>query len=376
MRIVQLDPLSFTPPYDHHLSSALGALDHDVHLLASRFLFGPVPEADTYTRDEVFLPISGRVLGKMPRSPLRLPLKAFEYPVGQWRVGRILDRVRPDVVHFQWIPWPKVDVRWLRRLQRRVPLVLTAHDVIPRRSEHQLELWKQIFATMDHVIVHSTRAVEQLVDFGVAEEKLSAIPHPLFARTAAEPPTPPSGQTMLFFGLLRTYKGLDLLIEALPAILRELPQARLIVAGDPLDPVDALQARATELGVADAIDWRLGFVPDDAIDPLMAQASAVVLPYRKIDSSGVLATALGHGRPAIVTDVGSLGDIVGGYGAGEVVPPLAVDDLAQACVRLLGNPEQLHSAYEGTLRAASALTWETSARRHLEVYARLTGLNV
>ena len=139
------------------------------------------------------------------------------------------------------------------------------------------------------------------------------IQHPVFE--SGLEPTPPSGRTILFFGLIREYKGLDVLLRA----LAEVPDARLVVAGDPLDPVEPLQRLAAGLGLADRVEWRLGFLPDEQIPPLMAEATLVALPYRKIDSSGVLATALGHGRPAVVTDVGGLPDAIRDFGAGRVV---------------------------------------------------------
>src|SRR5262249_3417910 len=153
--------------------------------------------------------------------------------------------------------------------------------------------------------------------------------------------------TLLFFGLLRTYKGIDVLVRALP----EIPGARLVVAGDPLDPVEPLQELARGLGVDSRIEWRLGFLPDDEVAALMRDATVVVLPYRWTDASGVLATAIGHGRPAVVTDVGSLGETVRDFGAGEVVPPGDERALAEACRRLLGDPERLQAAFEG-VRAA------------------------
>src|SRR5262249_58651836 len=97
-------------------------------------------------------------------------------------------------------------------------------------------------------------------------------------------------------------------------------------------------------------------LPDDAVPGLMDEASAVVLPYRKIESSGVLATALGHGRPAVVADVGSLGDTVRRFEAGEVVPSEDPAALAAACARLL-EPGALQRAFQGTEQARMALTW-------------------
>ena len=99
----------------------------------------------------------------------------------------------------------------------------------------------------------------------------------------------------------------------------------------------------------------------------MTRAAAVVLPYRRLDSSGVLATAIGYRRPVVVTDVGSLGEIVREFGAGEVVP---VDDaraLAEACARLL-EPKKLAEAAKGAERAAKELTWERSAEAHDRLY--------
>jgi len=91
------------------------------------------------------------------------------------------------------------------------------------------------------------------------------------------------------------------------------------------------------------------------------------LPYRKIDSSGVLATALGHGRPAVVTDVGGLPDAIRDFGAGRVVPP---DDSQAFAVALRGllEEDELAKAYEGAQRARRALSWDAAAAQHEAVY--------
>ena len=117
-----------------------------------------------------------------------------------------------------------------------------------------------------------------------------------------------------------------------------MPDVRLVVAGDQIEPAEPYQELARELGVADRIDWRLRFVTEDEIADVMEEAAVVVLPYREIESSGVLATALGHGRPVVVTDVGSLGDTVREFDAGAVVPPEDPAALADACVAQLRDP--------------------------------------
>ena len=356
MRIALVDPLAYTPPYDHHLAAALARLGHDVTLLTSAFLHGDAPEPEGYRREELFLPLSTRVLRSRPRSRARLALKGIEYVPSAWRLLRRIRELDPDVVHLQWLPRPELDVRWLGRVER--PTVLTAHDVVPRR-ERALPAWREALGLVDRVIVHSQRAVEELREFNPA-----LIRHPVFEGAHLGPP---QGKTLLFFGLIREYKGLDVLLRALPHI----PDARLIVAGDPLDPVEPLQ----RLAVADRVEWRLRFIGEPEVAELMEQAAVVVLPYRKLDSSGVLATAIGYLRPVVVSDVGSLGEIVREFGAGLVVPPGDETALATACSSLLGDENALAQAYEGAAKAAASLTWDASAQEHERVYEETRSTN-
>lgn len=358
MRIALVDPLSYTPPYDHSLAAALARRGHEVTLLAGPFLHGRVPTPEGYSREEVFLPVSGRLFRPMPRSRLRLLLKGVEYLPSAGRLVARLRGLEPDVVHLQWLPRPELDRRWVRRLP--APSVLTAHDVLPRRQRARA-VWPEVLRLFDRVVVHSDRAVRQLADLSVEARR---IPHPVFPALRELPP--PQGRTLLFFGLIRDYKGLDVLVRALP----EIPDARLVVAGDPVDPVEPVLSLAHQLGLEERIEWRLGFLPDAEVTELLGTAAVVVLPYRQLDSSGVLATAIGYGRPVVVTDVGALGEQVREFGAGEVVPPDDPAALAEACKRVLADPG---AAAAGARAAAAALTWDAAAEAHERLYEELSG---
>jgi glycosyltransferase involved in cell wall biosynthesis len=352
VRVALVDPLAYTPPYDHHLAAALARRGHDVTLLTSEFLHGDAPQSEGYRREEIFLPLSTKLLRGRPRARARLALKGLEYVPSAWRLLRRIEQLEPDVVHLQWLPRPELDLRWVRRLGR--PTALTAHDVVPRREE-ALPAWRKALGLVDRVIVHSQRAAEQLSEFHP-----DVIRHPVFE---GKPLGPPRGKTLLFFGLIRDYKGLDVLLRALPRI----PDAKLIVAGDPLDPVQPLEN--------DRVEWRLRYIGEPEVAELMEQAAVVVLPYRKLDSSGVLATAIGYRRPAVVSDVGSLGEIVREFGAGLVVPPGDEAALAAACSSLLGDERALQQAYEGAAKAAASLTWDAAAQEHERVYGEIRGTN-
>ncbi len=371
MRVALIDAGAYTPPYDHRLAAALAARGHEVTLLTAPFRFGEAPEPVGYLRQELFFPLSSSLFSRAPRSRARLPLKALEYGPSMRRARRRLETLAPDIVHVQWLFRPDLDIRWLRAVAANRPTVFTAHDlagILTRRRA----AWRRVLETVDRVVVHSRRGVHELSELGIPEARIMRIPHPVFESAAPVSRGGRTGQTLLFFGLIRAYKGVDLLLRALPLVARDRPDVRLVVAGDPLEPVEPLRRLASELGVGERIDWRLGFLPDDEVEHVLADASVVVLPYRRrVDASGVLALALGHGVPIVASDVGSLGETVAEFGAGEVVPPEDVEALAAACIRLLGDDGRRDEAVRGAARAREALTWEAAAREHEALYAEV-----
>jgi glycosyltransferase involved in cell wall biosynthesis len=347
MRVLLADPPAFTPAYDHDLAAALARAGAEVELVTSRFRFGAVPAADGYVRSELFYPLSSRVFG---RSPLRVPLKIAEHPFG---VVRLRAR-RADVLHVQWLV-PELDRLLLRT---RAPSVFTAHDLLPRRTARKQKLWRDLLARFDRVVVHSERGRATLAELAVDAR---VIPHPVFL---SDPPRRDDGRTVLAFGVIRPYKGLDDAIEA----VRRAGDARLVVAGDPLEPIERYRAAATGLDV----DWRLGYLPQADVDRALGEATIAVFPYRpELDQSGALLQALGAGVPAVAYDVGGIAEPVRAYGAGAVVPPGDVEALADAVRTLLSDREQLERARTGAQRAREELTWDASARAHLDLYGEL-----
>ena len=338
MRVVLADPPAFTPPYDHELAAALARAGADVELVTSRFRFGGVPAPDGYRRRELFYPLSSRLF---QRSPLRLPLKAAEHPLGLARLAAL----RADVVHLQWLAWPQLDARLLRL---RAPSVFTAHDLLPRRTADRIALWRRLLGRFDRVVVHSQRGRAALGELGVDAQ---VIPHPVFRRDVERAD---DGGTVLFFGIIRPYRGLGDAVSAASAA-----DARLIEAGDPTTPVDRV----------DGVDWRLGWLSEEDVDRAHGEATVAVFPYRpELDQSGSLLRALGSGVPAVVYDVGGLAEPVERFGAGLVVPPGDVAALAHALRRVLDDPGPFRAGAE---RARKALTWDASAAAHLELYREL-----
>jgi len=350
VRVLLCDPPAFTPQYDHELAAALARAGTDVELVTSRFRFGEAPTPDGYVRRELFYPWSSRAFG---RSVLRLPLKGLEHPVGMARLAR----EQPDVVHLQWLSWPRVD-RTLLRL--RAPAVFTAHDLLPRRSESDRDLWLDLFGRFRRIVVHSARGRSVLAELGVPEKRLHVVPHPVFR---SDPPRADDGRTLLALGVIRSYKGVGDAIEA----TKRIDGAHLLVVGDPLEPVDGYRAAA-----GDRAEWRLGYLPDAELDRALGEATVAVFPYRaELDQSGALLRALGAGVPAVVYDVGGLAEPVQAFGAGRIVPAGDVAALAEAARELLDDPVSLEAAREGARRARAELTWDRAAAAHVDLYREL-----
>jgi glycosyltransferase involved in cell wall biosynthesis len=348
MHIVLADPPAFTPQYDHALAAALGHAGADVELVTSQFRFGDAPTPDAYERSEPFYPLSSRIFR---RSRLRLPVKAAEHTPGMIA----LLRRRPDVLHLQWLAAPELD-RYL--LRPRVPAVFTAHDLLPRRTAAKRSLWRTLLSRFDRVVVHSEagRAV-----LGELDVEAAVIPHPVFP---SDPPRRDDGHTLLSLGTIRPYKGLADAIAATKLV----DGARLLVAGDPLEPLNGYRTEAG--GIA---EWRLGYLPQSEIERALGDATLALFPYRpELDQSGALLQALGAGVPAVAYDVGGIAEPIRQFGAGRVVEAGDVEALAAAARELLDDSGALADARAGAIRARETLTWEAAATAHLALYRELT----
>jgi glycosyltransferase involved in cell wall biosynthesis len=351
VRVLLADPPAFTPPYDHELAEALARAGAEVELVTSRFRFGAAPEAVGYRRRELFYPLSSRLFG---RSVLRLPVKAAEHPFGL----ASLRRIHADVLHVQWLPAPELDSRLFRP---HLPSVFTAHDLLPRRTAHRADLWRKLFSRFDRIVVHSENGREALAAVGVDAGRIRVIPHPVFP---SEPERRDDGRTVLAFGMIRPYKGLGDAIEA----VKQAGDARLLVAGDPLEPIEPYRAAANGLEV----DWRLGYLSPAETDRAFGDATIAVFPYRpELDQSGALLRALGAGVPAVAYDVGGIAEPVRRFEAGRVVAAEDVDGLAAAVHELLSDGEALERARAGARRARAELTWDAAAQAHLAVYEEI-----
>jgi glycosyltransferase involved in cell wall biosynthesis len=367
VRIQLVDPSAFTPPYDHALAAALARAGAEVELVTSRFQYGPVPRGEGYRVSERFYRrTTARSLEGRGRTALKL---AEHVPgmLGYWR-----HTLAADIVHWQWLAVQPVDT-WLLPPTR--PQVLTAHDVIPREpSPGQIAGTRRLVRKMDAVVVHSEHGAGRLRDeLGVDPERIHVIPHGAFdylTRLPDERPLPDElaeveGPVVLLFGLLRPYKGIDVLLEA----FRGVEGAELWIVGMPRMPIEPLREAAARVGAT--VRFVPRFIPDPEIPAFFRRADLVVLPYRVIDQSGVLYTALAFGKPLVVTDVGGFPEVAA-HGAARVVPPEDPAALGAAIQDLVADDaERERLAAAARAAAAGPYSWDGIAQRTLELYREL-----
>ncbi len=279
------------------------------------------------------------------------------------RLRRDLRRWRPDYVHVQdslthdmrlavagGFPWRRYAV--------------TVHDPAPHPGDPQPS-WRirtvrrRLRRGADLIFAHSEGMVEELRELGDVRAAAAVVPHGLGDTAAAPLPATPS---LLFFGRISHYKGLDTLLDAMPAVWERLPEVRLTVAGSgELPQRPALSDPRVTL--------RHEHVAEEEVPGLFAGCTCVVLPYRQASQSGIGAEARRYGRAMIVTDVGGLPDLVAA-GGGRLVPAEDPAALAAAIVEILATPG-LAAELGGEASAAVAEAgWDRVGELTLDAYRR------
>jgi glycosyltransferase involved in cell wall biosynthesis len=367
VRVQVVDPSAYTPPYDRALSAALARAGADVELVTSRFAYGPVPPAEGYRVNELFYRRAGR-LGSGDRA--RFPTKLLEHVPDMLRYRRHARSA--DIVHWQWLTVQPVDAFLLPSGR---PRVLTAHDVLPREPRPgQIAATRRLLDKMDAVVVHSHHGAARLRDeLGLDPERVHVIPHGAFdylTRLPHEQPLPPElaevdKPVVLFFGLLRPYKGVELLIEA----FHDIEDAELWIVGMPRMPLEPLRELASQ--VRGTVRFVPRFIEDAEMPAFFRRADVVVLPYREIDQSGVLYSAMAFGKPMIVTSVGGFQEIAE-RGAARAVSPNAPRELAAAIHEVLDDPVERERLGAAAVAAAQGdYSWDSVAQRTLTLYRDL-----
>lgn len=281
-----------------------------------------------------------------------------------------ISRWGADVVHVQeTVDWRIV---LLTLLNRRRTIVLTIHDVASHPGESrglQGFLYRLMVRAADKIVVHGEALRRQLRESaGVAPgTEVASIPHGVFSlyrawddEAVAEEP-----HSILFFGRIAPYKGLEDLIAAQPLVSAVIPDARFIIAG-----AGPFERHAATMADPAAFEIHNRFISNQEVPRLFRRAGVVVLPYVEASQSGVIPIAYEFGKPVVATRVGGLPEVVDDGVSGIVVEPGDPQQLAAAIIRLLRDPELRQRLGRGARHLAETrLCWKSIAARTAQVYA-------
>jgi glycosyltransferase involved in cell wall biosynthesis len=292
------------------------------------------------------------------------------YPTNILAIAAILRKINainPQVVHvlsgFVWMEWSLP-------LVRRRPLVVTVHDAHIHPGDRESSSWGHSFEwkCATQISVHADSIKRALIEErGVAAEKIHVVPHGTydFYQRWANDEVQEQANTVLFFGRIWEYKGLQYMIEAEPFITAQIPNARIVIAGrgDDFGKYERMMVNRERFVV---LNER---IPDEQVAQLFQAASVVVCPYIEASQSGVLALANAFGKPVVATTVGGIPEMIQHGKTGLLVPPRDARSLAEAVVTLLQNHHLRQEMRRHALQQSQTeLSWASIAKRTRAVY--------
>ena len=384
--VIIVDPGCFTPAYDRTLAGSLQRAGWNVELITSENDFErivPVPGVPTRR----LFPGSFRRRNWPGSRFARRLHRAAGYPIGLLRLDRRLRGGPPGILHVQWshVPWLELFF-WRRWLRAGWKVVYTMHDVRPLAGTTPQAFagaYARLAARANAVVVHYEAARLDLITMGVDAARVHVISSgapnpddsaPAHGRAPARRSLGlgPEAPVVLFFGFVKPYKGLEILLASLPAVCAGVPDVTLVVAGEIVGSPARYKRLAARLGVGGAIRWRAGFVPSSDVGDLFAAADVVVLPYIDGSWSGVLLTAYAFRRPVVASAVGGIPELVEHGTTGLLVPPGDPAALAAALAAVLGDrarAEQMGNCGHALLQRRH--TWHEAVIRLDALYREL-----
>jgi glycosyltransferase involved in cell wall biosynthesis len=268
-------------------------------------------------------------------------------------------------------------------------VVYTAHDLFPNTnaSPDDHNLLERIYQKVDAIIVHGNTNKNEIVNkFNLSRDNVHVIPHgsnDLFYRGKNIPKAAaktqlgisPSQRVILFFGVIKRYKGLEYLVDAFEEVSEQVDNAILLVVGKIYD-ADAegfryYSALINQIRKRDDVICVPRYIPFDKIGLYFTAADVVVLPYDKTYTSGVLLAAYAAGRPVVVTDTGELSEVVESGKSGFVVPPRNSKALTQAIIEILASSKLEEMGKYARHLAETKYSWQSVASRTTDLYQAL-----
>lgn len=294
-------------------------------------------------------------------------------PFNWIKTGRAIKKLAPDILIIKfWLPFMAPCLGKVARMARRngkTRVVSILDNIIPHEHRPGDRLFGKYFTRSVHgFVAMSDSVLEDLSQFDTVKPRVFCR-HPLYDNFGPKTPRneslsflglDPEQRYMLFFGLIRDYKGLDLMLKAYADSRFRKMNVKLIVAGEFYSGSEKYFELEKELGLEGLVVWKSDFVPDSEVRYYFGAADIIVQPYKSATQSGVTQIAYHFEKPMLVTDVGGLAEIVPDGKVGYVVNP-DERQIADALVDFFENKRQ-EQFTDGILAEKKQYAWSNMTR--------------
>lgn len=344
------------PVYTLEMAKALHALGHDVYYYASSAVENRKVVEEQAFQKRFFETYSSKV--------------EYALSIISWyKIKRVIDSITkdaPDVVYScmndLWAPFIFPRLKGVTRVK-------TIHDVgIHEGNNSKFNIWwnNTGFKDAEKYVILSRNFIPKLVERGISEDKIIVIPHAGFdyyTKLGTVQTKKEQNPVILFFGRIDQYKGIGVLLQALPMVLDKHPNTILRIAGN-----GNLQMEMQLIEqFKNNIDLHNRWIKDEEVSALIEDATFVVLPYTHATQSGVIPLAYAYSKPVVATNVGCLDEQVVEGETGYMCESSDANSLANAMIKMLDNVErtkQMGSKAHEYMK--KYLTWEASAKLFID----------
>lgn len=349
MRVIMIDALVGND-YSICLCSALHAVGVNVELITpdNRVINLPI---DFPVRH--WMPTKDPTRGKTGKS-----IRYFGY------LARLIAYVVKNnrgrqIVHFQFFRSERIESLLFPLLRLLgVKLVFTAHNILPHENSRVDYLLRfVVYGSAKAIIVHSEYIKNKLAkDFRIDREKIKVVPHGNFDHYIPREPISrlearaslnlsETDNVALFFGFIREYKGLDMLLDAFEICARKDRSLRLVIAGaaHPSELETRYKRRMRQISTDSSIIFHAGFIPSEKVAVYFNVCDVVILPYKDIDHSGIVHLAYSFGRPLIATNVGDFAEVIEDGKSGYLLKDNSVECLSETMLEAFSDIARLEN---------------------------------
>ena len=308
-------------------------------------------------------------------------IKGIVYMGSLFRLTREILSQRPDIVHWHECKLPGLERRVISIMQRNgMGIVLSTHDVLhpdKGRVRNALIEWYRQF---DRIIAHAEDSKMKISRLsGIKADRIDVVPvgdYSQMVRSGLDRAdarkkldVPLNARVLLFFGYIRKYKGLDLLLEAAARARDSVPGLHIIIAGEPKDDFSIYARMIDHLAISEIVHCDIRYIPLDEVSDYFAASDIVVLPYRNIYQSGLLYMAFAYKKSVIASRVGGVAEVVKHGEHGFLVEPEDVGQLHDTIVQAFSNPEKLERMGTAAFRyAKKVFSWDGIASSLSRIY--------